>query len=150
SVAGKKAQGTITFKLYGPDAANQTGCPALAAGFPEGGIAVAVSGDGTYGPVEFTPQSPGTYHWVAEYSGDPPNTNATTHHPDCSDTKESVTVASSETKTTPENSKGEKISSLSIGEGTVEAEDKAEVTVEGTSTWKGTVQFELCGPIPAS
>ena len=28
----------------------------------------AVSGDGTYGPVSFTPTAVGTYHWVASYS----------------------------------------------------------------------------------
>src|SRR5262249_8343912 len=57
----------------------------------------------------------------------------------------------SETKTTPEDASGTPISApLSIGKGTVGVEDKAEVTVKGTSTWSGTVQFELCGPIPST
>ena len=35
-----------------------------------------MSGNGVYGPVSFTPDAPGTYHWVASYSGDLPNTLA--------------------------------------------------------------------------
>ena len=33
-----------------------------------------------YGPVSFTPDAPGTYHWVATYNGDLPNTLASTHN----------------------------------------------------------------------
>jgi hypothetical protein len=77
------AQGTITFKAYGPD-----NCTTVA--FTSS--AVAVNGDGTYGPVSFTPAAPGTYHWVASYSGDSPNTNPTDHNTDCSDTNEDVVV----------------------------------------------------------
>src|SRR5262249_54685856 len=95
--AGAPAGGTITFKLYGPDT-GQTGCPGLAEGFPAAGIQVTVEGDNTeYGAngilrAEFEPKHPGTYHWVAEYSGDAPNTKEATHNTDCSDSKESVTV----------------------------------------------------------
>src|SRR5262249_25762135 len=142
-------------RLFGPDTPGQVSpCPALAKDFPAAGIQVTVKGDNTYGgassmpPVEFTPKEPGTYHWVAEYAGDPPNTKEATHNTHCSNPKESVTVARSATKPTPEESNGTPISApLSIGKGTVGVEDKAEVTVEGTSTWSGTVQFELCGPI---
>jgi hypothetical protein len=79
---GGPADGTITFTAYGPN-----NCSTVA--FT---TTVTVSGDGTYGPVSFTPTSPGTYHWAAVYSGDPPNTNGTSHNLDCSDTSENVTV----------------------------------------------------------
>jgi hypothetical protein len=87
--AGPAAGGTITFKLYGPD-----NCTDLV--FTSGTF--AVSGNGTYGPASFTPTAPGTYHWVAEYSGNLPNNNATSHNTACTDTNETVivnTVASS-------------------------------------------------------
>jgi hypothetical protein len=46
------------------------------------------------------PTAAGTYHWVAVYSGNLPNTNETTHNADCTDVDEDVvvnTVASSMT-----------------------------------------------------
>jgi hypothetical protein len=79
---GGPADGIITFTAYGPN-----NCSTVA--FT---TTVAVSGDGTYGPVSFTPTAPGTYHWAATYSGDPPNTNGTSHNLDCSDNGEDVTV----------------------------------------------------------
>ncbi|HEU5216012.1 MAG TPA: hypothetical protein VFU30_10770 [Gaiellaceae bacterium] len=53
-----------------------------------------ISGDDTYGPVSFSPDAPGTYHWVATYtvaSGDVNNIGSD-HNTDCSDTNEDVTV----------------------------------------------------------
>jgi hypothetical protein len=84
---GAAAGGTITFKLYGP---SNSGCGALV--FTSS--PVTVSGNGTYGPVSFTPTAPGNYHWVAVYSGNLPNTNGVTHNADCTDTNEDVTVTS--------------------------------------------------------
>jgi hypothetical protein len=55
---------------------------------------VSVNGDGTYGPVSFTPTAIGTYHWVASYTGDSPNTNGTTHNATCTDSNEDVVVTS--------------------------------------------------------
>ena len=81
------AQGTITFKLFGPDS-----CTALAAGFPTAGLTKTVSGDGVYGPVSFTPQAPGVYHWKASYSGDSPNTLSADTNSGCTDSNEDVTV----------------------------------------------------------
>jgi len=80
--AGAAAGGTITFKLYGPD-----DCSTLA----YTSAAVAVSGNGTY-------NTPSPHHWVADYSGNLPNTNGTTHNATCTDDNEEVivnTVASS-------------------------------------------------------
>ena len=41
---------------------------------------------------QFTPTAPGNYHWVADYSGNSPNTNGATHNAACTDTNEDVTV----------------------------------------------------------
>jgi hypothetical protein len=93
--AGAAAGGTITFKLYGPAT---TGCGALA----YTSAAVTVNGNNTYNTPnpQFPPTSAGTYHWVAEYSGNLPNNSATSHNGACDDTDEDVvvnTVASSMT-----------------------------------------------------
>ena len=87
NTAGAPADGTITFFLYGPDQ-----CTTLAAGFPSAGISVSVSGDATYGPVSYTPTAPGQYTWVANYSGNLPNTLAKTGAACGTDTNEAVTV----------------------------------------------------------
>ena len=84
---GAAAGGTITFKLYGP---SDSGCGALV--FTSS--PVTVSGNGTYGPVSFTPTAAGNYHWVAVYSGNLPNTNGVTHNALCTDTEEDVSVTS--------------------------------------------------------
>ncbi|HZN87351.1 MAG TPA: hypothetical protein VFB44_00095 [Thermoleophilaceae bacterium] len=83
---GGDATGTITFTLYKAD------CTTLATGTGTNPQTRTVSGDGTYGPVSFTPDAPGTYHWVASYGGDPPNTNSTTHNNACNDPNEAVVV----------------------------------------------------------
>jgi len=85
TTAGDPAGGSITFTLYGPN-----NCTTKA--FTSN--PVPVSGDGTYGPVSFKPTEPGTYHWVADYTGDAPNTNATSHNSDCTDANEDVVVTS--------------------------------------------------------
>jgi hypothetical protein len=80
------AQGTITFTLY------KANCTTLATGTGTNPQSVNVSGNNTYGPVNFTPDAPGTYHWVASYSGDSPNTNGTSHNSACTNTDEDVIV----------------------------------------------------------
>ncbi len=87
TTAGLPAGGSITFQLYGP---SDTGCGPLV--FTSS--AVPVSGDGTYGPVSFTPTAVGTYHWVASYTGNAPNTNPTDHNLTCTDSNEDVVVNS--------------------------------------------------------
>jgi hypothetical protein len=89
TVAGGPAQGTITFTLYKAD------CSTLATGVGTNPQTVNVTGpggDGTYGPVSFTPDTAGTFHWVASYSGDLPNTLDVTHNATCNDTAEDVVV----------------------------------------------------------
>jgi hypothetical protein len=83
---GNDADGTITFTLYKDNA-----CTVLATGTGTNPQTVPVTGDGTYGPVSFTPDAPGTYHWVASYSGDLPNTLASGPSA-CLDENEDVVV----------------------------------------------------------
>jgi hypothetical protein len=87
TTAGGPAGGTITFQLFGP---SDTGCgPLVFTSSP-----VTVSGNGTFGPVSFTPTAIGTYHWAATYTGDPPNTDGTDHNLTCTDSNEDVVVLS--------------------------------------------------------
>ena len=83
--SGAPAGGTITFTLYGPG-----NCTTVA----YTSAAVAVTGNGTYNTPapQFVPTAPGSYHWVASYSGSSPNTNGTSHNSDCLDADEDVTV----------------------------------------------------------
>ena len=87
TTAGSPAGGTITFTAFGPN-----DCSTVAFTTTR-----AVSGDGMYptasqAAVSFTPTAVGTYHWAATYSGDPPNTNGTSHNTSCTDTAEDVVV----------------------------------------------------------
>jgi hypothetical protein len=127
--AGEGAKGTITFKLYGP---STSGCGTLAEGFPTGGIEVKVNkqvnGSGEY-TAEFTPKQPGTYHWVAEYSGDSPNTEGSTHNLKCEDAKEDVTVEQPTETTTRQF---------------VFPQDKAKIALKaGSGSLEGSVRFRL-------
>jgi hypothetical protein len=108
---GADADGTITFKLYGPlpdDPGEEfdEACDTLAAGFATAypdGIAVTVDGDGLYNTFGsgFIPEAPGVYAWKASYSGSPPNTTGAPldadgdiieHNADCDVAAEAVTV----------------------------------------------------------
>jgi hypothetical protein len=90
TTAGAPAGGTIQFALYKDD------CTTLATGTGTNPQSVPVSGDATYGPVSFTPDAVGTYHWKATYTpatGDPNNVGSTVNG-DCSDANETVVVTS--------------------------------------------------------
>jgi hypothetical protein len=90
TTAGAAAGGTIRFTLLKND------CSTLATGTGTNPQTVPVSGNGTYGPVSFTPNTIGTFHWKAEYipaTGDPNNIGST-HNGDCSNTNETVVVTS--------------------------------------------------------
>jgi hypothetical protein len=81
---GHSPTGTLTFSAYGP---GDTTCSAAPVYTSE---AITVSGDGTYTSTpSFSPAEPGTYHWVASYSGDAGNEAVAGT---CGDTGESVTV----------------------------------------------------------
>jgi len=57
----------MTFELFGPDDASCSAPPVFVA-------TVAVAGNGDYTTPEFVVPRPGTYRWVASYSGDLLNT----------------------------------------------------------------------------
>jgi hypothetical protein len=86
TTAGGPAGGSITFALYKDD------CTTAATGTANGSLVASVSGDGSYGPVSFTPDAPGDYSWKASYSGSSPNTLSDAHNAACDDTDEDVTV----------------------------------------------------------
>jgi hypothetical protein len=119
TTAGAPAGGTITFTAYGPN-----NCTTVA--FTS--AAVPVSGDGTYGPVSFTPTAPGTYHWVAVYSGDPPNTNGTDHNTSCNDANEDVVVTDTTTATSAQ---------------TWLPNDTGTITATGGAALNGTLSIQL-------
>jgi hypothetical protein len=79
---GNNPTGTIAFDLFGPDNATCSGAPVFTSTKP-------VAGAGTYTSDPFTPTAPGTYRWVARYSGDVNNLAATTG---CNDPAEHVVV----------------------------------------------------------
>jgi hypothetical protein len=138
---GAAAGGSITFTLFGPNS-----CSTVATGTGTNPQTVPVSGDDTYGPVSFTPNAVGTYHWVASYSGNLPNTNSTSHNATCNDTGEDVVVRQlpTTTVTTPVDGSGVTFTSVPFGSSVY---DHAVVTGDaagGTPT--GTVSFFICDP----
>jgi hypothetical protein len=86
---GVNSTGTITFSLYGPDDATCGGGAIFTS-------PVAVNGNGSYNSATFTPSAPGTYRWIATYSGDANNSAATGA---CNDPNESVVVSAVATPT---------------------------------------------------
>jgi len=89
---GAPAGGTITFTLLKND------CSTLATGTGTNPQIVTVNGNSPpdYGPVSFTPDAVGTYHWKAVYTpaaGDPNNLGST-FNGDCSQASETVHVTS--------------------------------------------------------
>jgi hypothetical protein len=80
--SGHSPGGSITFRLYGPHDANCSRAPAFS-------DVVSVSGNGSYASAPFIAKAPGTYRWVAFYSGDPNNEAVSDS---CNDEGESVRV----------------------------------------------------------
>jgi uncharacterized repeat protein (TIGR01451 family) len=129
--ATSDAGGTITFKAYGPNDANCSGTAAFTSS------AQAVSGNGTYGPVSFTPDTAGTYRWIASYTGDAKNLSATGA---CNDAGENDTVLKVNPTITTQAS-----ASVVVGG---QISDTA--TVSGGTNPTGTVTFNLYGPDDAT
>ncbi len=143
TTAGAPAGGSITFTLFGPDS-----CTLPATGTGSNPQTVAVNGNGTYGPVSFTPDAVGTYHWAASYTGDSPNTNGTSHNTGCTDAGEDVTVThiGTTTVTTPSAGSG---GTTTFGSSVIDhAVVQATQTGDGTPT--GTVTFFICDPTQTS
>jgi hypothetical protein len=82
SLQGAAPTGTITFVLYGPNNSTCSGSPAFTS-------VKTVTGNGAYMSDWYTPTAPGTYQWVAVYSGDANNTPMSTS---CADPANAVTI----------------------------------------------------------
>lgn len=83
--------GTMTFRLYGPEAAGCTGMPVFTWTMP-------VDGNGTYSSGGYTPTRPGIWQWVATYSGDADDPGAESS---CGDPSQQVEVSPAPAAATP-------------------------------------------------
>jgi hypothetical protein len=79
---GLNPTGTVRFSLFGPGDATCSAAPVFSSEKP-------VAGPGTYASDPFTATAPGTYRWVAAYSGDANNSPVATA---CGEPGETVTV----------------------------------------------------------
>ncbi len=127
---GPAAGGTISFTAFGPD-----NCTTVAFG----PTTVAVSGDGTYGPVSFTPTAVGTYTWVASYSGSSPNTNPAPASA-CPDTTgtETVLVTDTSSVTSAQTWVPNDSATASSGSGTTPLNGTLTITLYESSDCSGT------------
>ena len=128
---GFNPAGTITFRLYGPNDTSCGGAPVFTS------AAVPVAGNGVYNSGNFTPTAPGTYRWIATYTGDVSNAGVAGA---CNDPNESVTV----NKVSPTISTQ---ASAGVGLGNV-VSDMA--TIAGGTTPTGSITFTLYGPNDAT
>jgi len=118
---GAPAGGTITFRLYGPNDATCSNAPVFTS------APVPVSGDALYFSGNFTPTQVGTYRWIAAYSGNTPNTLATTGL--CNAANESVVVNAAPAMTTAQ---------------TFTVKDSATITIAaGAGNLQGSLNFKL-------
>ena len=122
--------GTVVFTLFGPDDATCAG-PAV---FTSGPIPLAGGPPPTANSGPFTPTLPGTYRWIATYSGD---VNYVTVTSACNAANESslVSGATIVTSATPAVTIGSPISDTATVTGTT-----------GAPSPTGTVVFTLFGP----
>jgi uncharacterized repeat protein (TIGR01451 family) len=129
--ATSDAGGSIIFRAYGPGDGNCSNTAAfVSASFP-------VSGNDTYGPASFTPDTAGNYRWIASYSGDAKNASVVGK---CNDAGETDTV----NKVTPTIATQASASVVVGGSITDTA------TVSGGHSPTGTVTFKLYGPDDAT
>jgi hypothetical protein len=123
---GSNPTGTVTFQLYGPGDPTCSGAVAFTS-------TVTVSGDGSYNSAHFTTTTPGTYQWVATYSGDAANNPV--GPTSCSGPNESVIVS----KFTPALSTTASPTTTTGGQ----IHDTATLTGRDPT---GTITFHLSGP----
>jgi hypothetical protein len=122
---GNAPTGTVTFNLFGP---SNPGCTTPAA-FTS---TTPVSGNSSTSD-SFTPLAPGTYLWVASYSGDGNNNPANTV---CGDPGETSTV----TKASPT------ITTSATATATVGGTISDTATLSGGTAPTGTITFNVFGP----
>ena len=130
TTSGVSPTGTITFKLYGP---NDPSCKSKV-----GSVTASVSGSGKYTSPPITPATPGTYRWVASYSGDAHNLPSDPTI--CGDAAETSVVTQAIPGLTTAAS-----GSVSLGEA---IRDKAHLS--GGHDPTGTITFRLYGPNDSS
>jgi len=90
-----------------------------------------INGNGTYGPVSFTPDAPGTYHWKAQYVPVATDVNniGSTHNGSCNDADETVVVSQVPSSITTRQFHF--------------PQDKAVITATGGGNLAGSVTFKL-------
>ncbi|MEU8003823.1 choice-of-anchor A family protein [Catellatospora sp. NPDC049111] len=126
---GQNPTGTITFDLYGPNDADCTGDPVFTSTVP-------VTGAGTYPSGRFPPTQPGTYRWIASYSGDENNAGVTLS---CNAPNELVVVRA-EGPVTPT------LTTVASRDTYVGKEIFDTATLAGGAAPTGSITFELYGP----
>ncbi|HVL28265.1 MAG TPA: Ig-like domain-containing protein, partial [Acidimicrobiales bacterium] len=124
--------GSITFEVFGPNNLVCADPPAFASTVP-------VAGNGMYTSPPFAPTAPGTYQWVAVYSGDA-NNNAT--GTTCADPAGAVVVAPG--LVTPALTVA---ASPGVALG---GQVSASATLSGGTSPTGTIRFDLYGPDDAN
>lgn len=129
---GYYPQGTITFKLYGPNNSTCSGSPIIPAN------SVNVTNNGTFVSPSFIPTQPGTYRWVASYVSSNGNNYSVSGH--CNDSNESVVV----TKKSPAISTTAS-ESVEVGGNITDT-----AHLSGTFSATGTISFTLYGPDDAT
>ncbi len=120
---GASPTGTITFNLHGPDDAICAGTPAFTS-------TKSVTGNADYASDPFTANAPGTWRWVAAYSGDANNDSLTGA---CGDANESTDVAKASPTLTTQ--------ALGSVDGVTDV-----ATLTGGLNPSGTITFNLYGP----
>ncbi|MEA2372874.1 MAG: hypothetical protein QOH12_3268 [Solirubrobacteraceae bacterium] len=126
---GTSPTGSIVFRVFGPSDASCAGTPVSTS-------TVAVSGDGTYPSVPFTPTVAGTYRFTAAYGGDAGNASAASA---CGAAGESVAVGSAGEGTTV-------LTTQASGGVRVGGQLTDTATLSGGASPTGTVTFSLFGP----
>lgn len=147
--------GSITFTLKGP---SSTACGSTAPSStgnlnPQSVDVNSTTGNGVYGPVSYTPGTPGVYHWQATVDNKSPYVSPNNTLPQsednasCTDTNEDVTVLQhpTTTLTTPQDVLGNTITTVLKG---TYVYDNAVVTDSdaGGGSPTGTVNFYICDP----
>lgn len=143
TLTGTSPTGSITFRLYG---ATDTTC----GGTPIFNSVVPVNGNGTYSSASFPINQPGTYRWIASYSGDANNPGATGV---CNDPNESVTVSAAPTPTptpTPVQKATPTLTTQASANVTLGGSISDTATLGGGNTPTGNITFRCYGPNDAS
>ena len=126
---GPAATGTITFKVFGPQATAPTTCTS---GGTTVGTGTTVAGNATYNPsAGYTPGAAGDYWWYASYGGDTNNNTATST---CGSTMSETVVA----KASPTIATTLSAGTITAGQ---TANDTSALSGAGTSTGTGTVVY---------